>query len=359
MKKQTILEDYKEKKSLLEDLKPRVSSLILAFIKDNKIEVHDVQCRIKEISSLEKKIEKKHEKYSELSDITDVIGIRIITYFNDDVDKIAELIENEFIIDIANSIDKRVMDSDRFGYASLHYIVEFKPERMKFTEYKDFRNIKFEIQIRSILQHAWAEIEHDLGYKSKNEIPKEIRRDFSRISGLLELADKEFLRIKEFLANYTQEVESNIENKSLAFNIDKVTLEEYIEKSAIVTQIINELSKRTGQTSIQYYEDVASRNLDILEYFGISSIFQLDELLLKNEGKIIKFFIQFNKEELVDEEVFISNDTPLFFLYYVLIYQNYSYSYLVDYVKKAGISNELISTLSDTFDKYIEQKLLD
>ena len=88
------------------------------------------------------------------------------------VDKLAKVIERNFKIDTENSIDKRVMDPERFGYSSLHYIVEYTPERLKLIEYKYFTGIKFEIQIRSILQHAWAETEHDLGYKSKNEVQR-------------------------------------------------------------------------------------------------------------------------------------------------------------------------------------------
>ena len=65
-------------------------------------------------------------------------------------------------------------------------------ERMVLRENKAFEGLKCEIQIRSVLQHAWAEIEHDLGYKSELTIPKEVRRSFSRLAGLLELGDKEF-----------------------------------------------------------------------------------------------------------------------------------------------------------------------
>jgi putative GTP pyrophosphokinase len=80
---------------------------------------------------------------------------------------VAELIEREFVIDRDNTVDKRKqLDPDRFGYLSLHHIVQLGPTRSQLVEYSSFGGIKAEIQTRSILQHSWAEVEHDLGYKS-------------------------------------------------------------------------------------------------------------------------------------------------------------------------------------------------
>jgi hypothetical protein len=60
------------------------------------------------------------------------------------------------------------------------------------VEYSTHTGVQFEVQIRSTLQHAWAEIEHDRGYKSEVEVARAVRRRFSRLAGLLELADYEF-----------------------------------------------------------------------------------------------------------------------------------------------------------------------
>lgn len=86
------------------------------------------------------------------------------------------------------------MEPDRFGYCSVHYVVEMSQKRLNLYEHQAYEGLKCEIQIRSVLQHAWAEIEHDLGYKSEIAIPKRIRRNFSRLAGLLEIADKEISR---------------------------------------------------------------------------------------------------------------------------------------------------------------------
>lgn len=346
---------YESQKALLELLKPRLKTLIEILSKENNIEVHDVQVRIKEKDSLKKKIEKKQEKYKELNDITDVVGIRIITYFNDGLDKMAKVIEKEFKIDEQNSVDKRVMDPDRFGYSSLHYVVEFNDEKLRFLEYKQFKGIKFEIQIRSILQHAWAEIEHDIGYKSKKEIPREIRRDFSRIAGLLEIADNEFLRIKKFLKSYEQEVEKKIGNKSLEIPIDKITLIEYMEKSSIIQLINQEMRTKTGSKEIIVAGTEVEANLDSLEFFGIHTIAQLDELLKEKKEKIINFYLRWNKDK-VKRELLISlpRDISLFYLYYLLVFENYSVKKLKNYVSLSPIGNENIDSIIEDFQELFD-----
>ena len=105
--------------------------------------------------------------------------MRIITYFAEEVDAVAQLIEREFTIDRKNSIDKRMaLDPDQFGYLSVHYIVSLAANRSQLPEYAALSGLSAEIQIRSILQHAWAEIEHDLGYKSQTAVPRDVVRQF-------------------------------------------------------------------------------------------------------------------------------------------------------------------------------------
>jgi len=77
----------------------------------------------------------------------------------------------------------------------LHYVASLISEREKLTEYKRFAGIKVEIQIRSTLQHAWAEIEHDIGYKGENSVPDSLKRNFSRVAALLEVADIELMQL--------------------------------------------------------------------------------------------------------------------------------------------------------------------
>jgi putative GTP pyrophosphokinase len=155
--------------------------------------VHDVRSRLKARDSFDAKIRRSPGKYSDLSAVTDLVGLRIITYFAADVDRVASILEEEFEIDRLRSVDKRARtDPTQFGYSSLHYIISLPERRTSLSEYRGWRGLLAEVQVRSLLQHAWAEIEHDLGYKAVQDVPFDIRRRFARVAGLLELADEEF-----------------------------------------------------------------------------------------------------------------------------------------------------------------------
>ena len=168
-----------------------------------------------------------------LDSVTDLLGVRVVTYYHDEIENVADLINHEFDIDWANSVDKRtVLDADRFGYLSMHYIAKLRPERIALAEYQDYGGIKFEIQIRSILQHAWAEMEHDLGYKSEAAIPRDFRRRFSRLAGVLELADDEFVGIRQEIGKYQAEAQETIDQGSLAMiEIDQDSLSAFVESN--------------------------------------------------------------------------------------------------------------------------------
>lgn len=177
------------------------ASLISSLLQNHSFHIHSISSRTKTIDSFKEKISRPDKNYDQLKDITDIVGIRITTYFSDELDKVSELIKSQFKVDLENSIDKRKsLEPDKFGYMSLHLVAEHNNIRTNLPEYSLFADMKFEVQIRSILQHAWAEIEHDLGYKSEIEIPNIVKRKFSRLSGLLELVDDEFVSIKNIIS---------------------------------------------------------------------------------------------------------------------------------------------------------------
>jgi ppGpp synthetase/RelA/SpoT-type nucleotidyltranferase len=132
--------------------------LIAELLKSESIIVHQINGRVKERVSLEKKIERKDNKYNNISEITDVIGIRIITYLESEVDKVAEILSREFTLDPLNSIDKRNLKADQFGYRSLHYVVSCSKDRIKLIEYKRFIDLKFEIKLGQFYNMCWQKL---------------------------------------------------------------------------------------------------------------------------------------------------------------------------------------------------------
>lgn len=210
--------EYDEATGRMQGFRLVLEGLIQVLLEVGGIRVHSVTSRVKSKTSVIRKLQRSDEE-RDIGSLTDILGIRVITYFPDEVDAVANLIEREFLIDTENSIDKRAaLDPDRFGYLSLHYVLQLSRSRSTLPEYHGYKDIRFELQIRSILQHAWAEIEHDLGYKSEVAVPRAVRRRFSRLAGLLELADAEFLGIREELAlsstlprSYAEKLELEIE----------------------------------------------------------------------------------------------------------------------------------------------------
>jgi putative GTP pyrophosphokinase len=220
--------------------------LIESLLDAEEIHVHSVTSRVKKRASVSRKLQRSSPERS-IDTLTDLLGIRIITYFRDEVDSVARVIDREFSVDPDNSVDKRaVLAPDRFGYLSLHYVCQVGASRARLPEYHTYENIRFEIQIRSILQHAWAEIEHDLGYKSEVAVPRLIRRRFSRLAGLLELADEEFLAIRAELASRQRSADAEISRGNLDIEIDLTTLTSFAESDSGIAELDEFISSQAG-----------------------------------------------------------------------------------------------------------------
>ena len=206
-----ILEEYREQLPRFREAEARVKGLIRQALDEMGMLVAAVESRVKTEDSLAGKLELKGQKYHSLADITDILGLRVITFYSDDVDKVATAVERLFEVDWENSIDKRkILEIDSFGYLSLHYICSLP----------DFP-YRFEIQMRTLLQHAWANMNHDTGYKSGVEIPARYVRNLSRLAGMLELVDDEFSKIRNELSDYRRRVRALVASG----NLDEVALD--------------------------------------------------------------------------------------------------------------------------------------
>jgi ppGpp synthetase/RelA/SpoT-type nucleotidyltranferase len=159
---------------------------------------HSITSRAKDPDSFERKAAQLTPegiaKYSNpIGQISDKAAIRIITYFLDSVEEVEKVIATQF--EVLERERKVSDDPTRFGYQSTHYLVRYLPPRNGLPEYARFRQLVAEIQVRTILQHAWAEIEHDIQYKSSSILPKATQRRFGALAGLIEIADREFQAI--------------------------------------------------------------------------------------------------------------------------------------------------------------------
>ncbi|UIJ35524.1 DUF429 domain-containing protein [Allobranchiibius sp. GilTou73] len=142
-----------------------------------------------------------------LTEIGDVIGLRVITYVHSDVASVAELLAAETVVIEDRDMGQATASEGGFGYASRHLQIRLAPSEQVVHPLIGDRQIQ--VQIRTVLQHAWAEFEHDIRYKGT--IPDEHRADFDRrftlAAGLLELADQQFSTIRERLHDGVREPE--------------------------------------------------------------------------------------------------------------------------------------------------------
>lgn len=223
------LDWYVQNKELYNACGSSVQRLLTTLLQQAQIPVHSIQYRIKEQHSFLNKC--KDPRYTDpLKEITDVCGLRVITYTNKDVETICEVIKRHFFIDTNKSVNKAErLHPNEVGYLSVHYIAKLNDARAKLDEYMPYSNICFEIQIRTLLQHAWAEIEHDRSYKFSGELPKDIKRRFFLVAGTLELMDREFNILAQEIEQYAAQVHAETKSGNLDFDIDSTSLMEYLK----------------------------------------------------------------------------------------------------------------------------------
>jgi putative GTP pyrophosphokinase len=332
--KEKILSDFTSQKKTLDSFCERTINLLSDLLQQEKVTIHHISGRTKDHDSLSKKIDRKLGKYTTLDEITDLVGVRIISYMESDVDVIAKLITKEFLVDSKNSIDKRDLNIDQFGYKSLHLVVNLNASRSALTEYKDYKDLKCEIQIRSILQHAWAEIEHDLGYKGKSAIPDQYKRNFNRLAALLETADIEFDRLKQELNEYESEVGELIKKAPEDVKIDQASLNKFNLENNILQQARDIMSKNTGWT---YDLNINSLSgiIERFEFFGMKTIKDIEEALKKDKKLFFVYLDEFTRNFSFAS---ISITVALYYYQHFLAGKTEDISKVIEYQNFAEIS---------------------
>ncbi|MGZ4870069.1 MAG: hypothetical protein ACXV2F_06910, partial [Halobacteriota archaeon] len=206
---------YREQIENFERVAPHYEELaktldaILTALAERYAPLAIVQTRPKSLSSFAEKIIRKRAEVSDpVNEFTDLCGGRVITHTQTEVTAICKYIEEHFDIDWDNSvnIDQRLKATE-FGYRSVHYIVSLRPGPMTVGSIaievpETVARLKAEIQVRTLLEHAWADFSHDKSYKSSFAFPRQWQRELARIAAVLEDADQSFATIENRLTAY-------------------------------------------------------------------------------------------------------------------------------------------------------------
>ncbi|MBO4765583.1 MAG: hypothetical protein J5508_07765 [Bacteroidales bacterium] len=265
---QAILEEYRSNLPLFKKTSKEALESIKEKLAQADVVVAALESRVKTENSLAGKLELKGSKYATLKDITDIVGVRVITFYIDDVDKVASAVERLWEIDWENSVDKRRLHQiDSFGYMSLHYICH-APD----SPYR------FEIQIRTLLQHAWANMNHDTGYKSGVEIPRDYLRNMNRLAGMLELADEQFSRIRTELTDYRRRVHALVASG----NLDEVPLDGDSFRSYLELDPFGPLNRKIAAVNQAEIEEVSLYSyLAVFKELGFNTLGEISKLISK------------------------------------------------------------------------------
>ena len=334
LKSRLILEDYKKQREDFVKLGDVAHSILCDITKELGLTVLAVEHRVKEEKSLAGKLERKGDGYNTLEDITDILGCRIVCFLSDEIDKIGKLVEERFVIDWENSSDKRALiKEDTFGYLSLHYICSL-PFGDKWPN--EICGKKFEIQIRTILQHAWSAIHHDIGYKSDFGVPRDIRRQFARLAGLLELADDEFVRARDNMVSYTEDIRKRIiTDDADEVLINMISLNEYVLHNAKMQNLIKQIADISG-AEIKAIDPESY--IPQLAFLGIKKLGDIEKMITDNYDLAMQMA---NKALSMANLDIVSSTVALRFLCRAeLINKNYEFDRVVEFLNLSLKSKE-------------------
>lgn len=354
------VEKYKELKPIYEGFSQSLIVLLKSILDANNIKFHLIEGRSKEIESFKNKIETKKGKYSNpLKEIMDLCGVRIIVYYQTDIDKIDSLIRENFEVDLNNSVDKStILKSNEFGYLSNHYIVKINSVRSHLPEWIKFKELNAEIQLRTVLQHSWAAISHELEYKSKFDIPDLLKRKLFRLAGLFELADEQFVQVKQKQFELSQAIENKteVENISVYNELNLDTVKHYFNENKSMLDDYWNFGQNAG---FEYSPDEDSERqnayyshiVNVSKQLGINTIESLNETLERSKefaDEYIKLQFLQQKPDEDGERMWLADEI---FIVYLVLMSLLNEKELENY-KPKNWSEEILSRVKEVISQW-------
>ena len=267
----------------------RLVGRIIAALGSAEMDVFNVESRTKEVLSFIGKIEArnagKEAKFTDpLREIIDLVGVRIITYYLEDVDEVGEIIQKNFQVDRAVTVDVAGDEVDRFNYKSVHHIIRITPPSSDTRDWGPYADLRAEIQVRTALQHAWSAVQHKLHYKSEIAMPKELQRRLFRLNAVIESADVEFSQLRDERARIESSYKQDVQQGLLTIPLDEASITAYIEDSETGDKIANLLNFHSDANISRLDSKRLARDrqdlLSVLRWNGITTVEQFDNYLI-------------------------------------------------------------------------------
>jgi ppGpp synthetase/RelA/SpoT-type nucleotidyltranferase len=327
-----LMQQYRELLPTLQQLASEAYDQLRHALRKQGIYVTAIEHRVKTEESLAGKLELKGAKYKSIDDVTDLVGLRVITFYTDEVDKVAAIAKRVFDIDWQESVDKRKHQLNAFGYNSLHYICRLKTG-----------GLRFELQMRTALQHVWSTIEHDIGYKGDVQLPPEFRRQFSRLAGMLELADDEFSRLRSTITDYRRKIQSLVKSGRL----DDVALSNDSFRSFVELNPFDRLNNRIAAVNqAEIYPVSMMPYLPLLESFGMETLGDVQRFIEDNSEDA--YLLALSQLAVTDLDI-LSSSTALQYLCVVYVLKNYGgrkdLKFIYDTINGKNDANEILADM--------------
>lgn len=212
--KSILRKEYQEKLNSLRQLEEAARRDIEEILKQNNISINSVSGRVKTFDSFYNKAQtglQKGQFINPIDEMWDLVGIRAVVIFIDDLEKISTLLQPTFKILKVERKGSSV-SVDTFGYESDHYILQY--DQVTSPRYTNIQKCHFELQVRTILMDAWASLSHEIDYKTGGAVPSDLRRIFFGLSGMFVVADKTF----QDLRNASKNNQENLSKEDMTFN---------------------------------------------------------------------------------------------------------------------------------------------
>ncbi|WP_394910616.1 GTP pyrophosphokinase family protein [uncultured Robinsoniella sp.] len=320
MQEKDFISQYEKDKPMYELWGHIIQDYICTQLKTKKIEplalfkIYPIVPRLKLTNSLVyKAFYHPNKKYSDpYTEITDKVGIRFVVLTVDDINIVKDIIEsnNEWKFSKDRDFEEeKLQKPELFEYQSVHYIVRNKVA-IQDGNITILQNTPCEVQIRTLLQHAYAELSHDIIYKSKEKILPKMKRDFAKSMALIETTDGVFKEVKKMVDRYNKPFDDYIE-MTLPYtysdyytpNINKYIYDEindFLQQKNIKLDNIKEyiINNKSLQNIVKNNNDLLLRNQPIsyLIYYIVDKYqYSAKDYLPLAEYELEPFFIDLGK----------------------------------------------------------------
>jgi putative GTP pyrophosphokinase len=265
----TVIRAFIENQPQYEQLCSEVAYILKMRFTAGRIEFSAVSSRAKTLRSFAEKITRKQYQ-NPFNEVTDFAGVRVVYLYRSDRSNIEHLIESEFeVIEKIDKVDEQ--GPDRFGYGALHYLTRLG-RKSSGARYDDLKDLICEIQVRTVLQDAWAIIDHHLSYKQDSDVPNILKRKLNCLSGLFETADDQFDRLRTEAEEYRQVVRSKLRSQ-----------DEFLGQEMNLDTFAELVKARFPQMKLGSSNSHISQVLSTLLEYGYASLIAVDQLLNRTE----------------------------------------------------------------------------